>query len=422
MSIHIVGSVDKNRLYCAGSFTKLLTTYVSLSLLSEKYNLKNSLDDENFLDAICTNSSSQEFLHIFQKIIGGKFTIRDICSYYAGLPYTFDLSEAELENVDSGHPFKHHSILDEKTFLFMCRNKIAPVYPNRCKFHYSELSIIFLGYIIEKIYNIKIEDLYEKYVFNKFKLENSLFSRTRIENAYCQDLSDKYDYPSIAILDHGYFCYSNGYYTTLNDMKLLIENLLKEPVFSYMVDIKNARAASNRILNGLTVELRIVNDDIIYGYEGLSYSGCNIWAYSTKQKQGYITFSDSEEDAYKIYDELGYSIFDKVPDYTQKIYENFIKNYHNVITEKSIPTEYQGNYQRVQINEKILDQIFVLADHFMIIRNPDEVRYEIIYVNNDYRIKGKDNVHGAKIELYKAKSGHHYMLYDGTLYKKMEHQ
>lgn len=53
MSFHIVGDVDKDRLYCAGSFTKCLTAYVSLSFLAEKFNLANVLDDENFLDTLC---------------------------------------------------------------------------------------------------------------------------------------------------------------------------------------------------------------------------------------------------------------------------------------------------------------------------------------------------------------------------------
>ena len=422
MSMHIVGSVDINRLYCTGSFTKLLTTYVSLSLLSEKYDLNTIIDDENFLDTLCTNQPSKSFLTIFQEIIGGQFTIHDLCSYYAGLPYTFDLAEAELDNVELGNPFKHHSILDEKAFLDRVKHKITPVYKDRDKFHYSEVSIICLGYLIEKTYNIKIEELYKKYVLDKYKLANSQFSRIRPANVYCQDLSDKYDYPSIAILDHGYFCYSNGYYTTLNDMKILLEHLLTEPVFKTMVDLKNARAASNRLLNGLAIEIRMVGDDILYGYEGLSFSGCNLWAYSTKHKQGYLTINDSEEDIYNIvYDQFGYTTFDKVPAYTQQVYSQFIKSYNNnyKIENKNIPTEYHGNYQRVKINTKNLDEIFEVGNNFMVIRNPERIRYDIIYVNNNYRIKCKDNVHGAAVELCQAKNGNKYMLYDGTLYRKV---
>jgi len=289
VTIQIIGPVDKDRLYCSGSFTKFLTTFVSLSLLSEKFELKNSLDDDHFLDTLCVNPEAKNFLHLFQKIIGSRFTIRDICSYYAGLPYTFDLSEKELESVESGNPFKHHAVPDEETFLYLCKNKITPVYSNRCKFHYSEISIIFLGYLIEKIYNVKMEDLYQQYVINPFKLKHSVFSRTRPENVYCQDLSDQYDYPSIAILDHGYFCYSNGYYTTLNDMKILIESMVENVIFQHMIDLTHARAASNRLMNGLTVEIRLVNDDVLVGYEGLSYSGCSLWAYSLKNKKGYIS-------------------------------------------------------------------------------------------------------------------------------------
>src|SRR5205085_6588951 len=115
------------------------------------------------------------------------------------------------------------------------------------------------------------------------------------------------------ILDHGYFCYSNGFYTTLNDMKILLENFFNNAVFKYMTDIKQARAASNRIMNGLTVELRVVDDDILYGYEGLSFSGCNNWTYSTKYQKGFLTLTNDEEKAYDIYNQFGYAVFDKAP-------------------------------------------------------------------------------------------------------------
>lgn len=418
--MQVVNCIDKNRLFCSGSFTKLLTTYVSLSLLSEKYNLKDILDDENFLDRICINQQSKNFLSIFQNKIKNKFSIRDICTYYAGLPYTFDVAEDEIEHVELGNPFKHHSILDEKTFLDRCHTNMTAVYTNQCKFHYSELSIIFLGYLIEKIYGITIESLYHKYVLDKFKLKNSLFSRKRVTHLYCQDLTDKYDYPSVAILDHGYFCYSNGYFTTVNDMQILLESLLTEPIFlNYMVDINMARAASHTLMNGLTVEIRKVGDDIIYGYEGLSFSGCNIWAYSTKHKQGYITFTDDEEEAYKIYDLFGYSSFDIVPDHTEKIYKNFLKAYHENIVPKEIPEQYQGKYHRVKINKKNLETIFSVGKNFIIIRNPDEIQYDVIFANGDYRVRGKDKVHGAKVGFMEAKSGNKYMYYDGTLYKKL---
>src|SRR3990167_227301 len=246
MTISIIGDVDHNRLYCTGSFTKMLTTFVCLSVLAERHQLNMILDDDNFLDSICDNPESKSFLHHFQSLIGSRFTIRDICTYYTGLPYTFDLSSTELAAVEKGLPLKHHSILDEKTFLDRCHNNISVLYQNRCKFHYSELSIIFLGYLIEKICGIKIEDLYQRYLISKFQLTSSLFSRELPERADAKDLSPYYDYPSIAIQNHGYFCYSNGFYTPLYDHKILIENLLNETIFNIMTSTKHARASSNR--------------------------------------------------------------------------------------------------------------------------------------------------------------------------------
>lgn len=418
--MEIIGENDKNRVYCAGSLTKLLTTYVVLSFLAEQYDLQTFVDDKNFLDAICIKPEARAFLSLFQTIIGSRFTIRDLCSYYSGLPYTFDLAEDELTSVEAGHPFKHHSIPDEQMFLDRCKKQITPVYTDRCKFHYSEIGILFLGYFIEKNFMVKMEDLYQQYLIKPFQLKHSCFSRTKPDDVYIQDLSDEYDYPSIAILDHGYFCYSNGFYTCLNDMKVLLENLLQQSVFHYMTDIKKARAASGRLMNGLAVEIRLVEDDVIYGYEGLSFSGCNIWAYSTKNRQGYLTFCNSEEEAYNIvYDNWQYTEFDKVPDYTQRFYQQFLENYDFKQKIKDIPLAYQGNYQRVNINKKTLHTIFLVGSDFILIRNPGMIKYNTVYANGHYCIKGKDGVHGARVGFYEAKSGNKYMLYDGTLYKKM---
>jgi CubicO group peptidase (beta-lactamase class C family) len=421
MPIHVIGSFNQNKLYCAGSLTKLLTTFVCLSLLAEDYDLKIVVDDETFLTSVCQkNPKAQAFLKLFQSLIGGPFTIRDLCSYYSGLTYTFDLSETELKSVEAGHPFKHHHIPDEASFLDRCQQSITPLYQNRCKFHYSELGLLFLGYFIEQIYSLSMEELYSRYLIKKFTLKASQFSRKRPPGVFIQDLSPKYDYPSIAILDHGYFCYSNGYFTTLQDMKILLEKLLKEPVFHYMTDLSQARAASNRILNGLAVELRLVGDDIIYGYEGLSYSGCNIWAYSTQKQEGYITFSNDEEKIYDdLYSQFPYHDFDSAPAHTQAIYSHFLKNYRLSPSETATPEDFQGRYQRVKINDKELATVFHLGKDYLIIRNPDEIKYELVYFNQQYRIKGKDKVPGTCVSLYTAKSGNRYLLFDGTLYKRL---
>jgi hypothetical protein len=321
--------------------------------------------------------------------------------------------------VDTGHLFKHHSILDEETFLSMCRHQITPVYPVRSKFHYSEISIIFLGYFIEKAFNTSMESLYQRFIIDKYQLKQSVFSRVMVKDVNYQDLSGRYDYPAIALQDHGYFCYSNGYYTTLNDSKILLEALLTEPVFECMTNLNHARAASNRLLNGLTLEIRLADGDVILGYEGLSFSGCNTWAYSRKRQIGYLTFTDNEEEPYQIiYDQLfGYTSFDKVPEKYDEIYKRFLKSYDFNIAEKDISVEYQGRYHRVKINDIDLDIVFTVGDRYIIIRNPDEIRYEVIYVNGNYRIKNKDNTHGSKVGFCTAKSGHHYFYFDGNLYK-----
>ena len=69
----------------------------------------------------------------------------------------------------------------------------------------------------------------------------------------------------------------------------------------------------------------------------------------------------------------------------------------------------------MRINEKILDDIFVAGKNFIIIRNPEEIKYDVVYVDGNYRVKGKDNIHGAKVGFYQSAMGNRYMSYDGTL-------
>ena len=98
---------------------------------------------------------------------------------------------------------------------------------------------------------------------------------------------------------------------------------------------------------------------------------------------------------------------------------NFINHYSFNAETRDIPEIYQGTYQRVKINKKSLALLFFVEKKFIIIRNPDEIKYEIVYFNDHYCIKGKDGVHGGKVGFYEASSGNKYMLYDGTLYKKI---
>ena len=84
MAIQIVGSFDRDTIYCAGSLTKLLTTYVSLSLLSEKYDLKKIVDDNDFLETLATDSSSKDFFLIEIIVSNNEYLSRlgFICKVY----------------------------------------------------------------------------------------------------------------------------------------------------------------------------------------------------------------------------------------------------------------------------------------------------------------------------------------------------
>ena len=58
-----------------------------------------------------------------------------------------------------------------------------------------------------------------------------------------------------------------------------------------------------------------------------------------------------------------------------------------------------------KINEKTLDIHFKVGKNFIIIRNPDEIKYDVIYVKDTYRIKNKDGVYGAKVGFISSDKG-----------------
>ncbi len=157
-----------------------------------------------FSPVFATHPRARDFLSIFEKTIGSRFSLRDVCSYYNGLPYTFDLAPEEWRWLRRVFHSSITALWNEDVFLDRCRHLITHMDPNRCKFHYSELAIIFLGNhgnrLIRSGWKIS-----SKHVIDAFGLTESLFSRVRPAACVYRGLSKEYDYPSIAILDHGYF-------------------------------------------------------------------------------------------------------------------------------------------------------------------------------------------------------------------------
>ncbi len=68
MNMRILGDFNPDQLYCAGSVTKFITTYVVLSFLAaQQHDLKVILDDENFLQSIAASDEAKSFLALFQE-------------------------------------------------------------------------------------------------------------------------------------------------------------------------------------------------------------------------------------------------------------------------------------------------------------------------------------------------------------------
>lgn len=421
MNIRILGDFPTDQLYCAGSVTKFLTAYVVLSKLAEKDKIEDILDDDDFLDKLAASTNkpaAKEFLTLFQKIIGSKFTLRDIFTYYTGLPYTFEPDKKSLRSADLGYPFKHHSLMNEADFLEACRNRIKPLFPNRSKYHYSELSIIFIAYFIEKVYGVRMEDLYQQFIANPCHLTHSRMSRTRPDGVLTRDLSSKYDYAAVAVQDHGFFCYSNGFYTTLNELKIIIESIEQQPVFQHMTDLSQARVANGNVISGLSLELRVVGNDVVYGYEGLSFSGCNIWSCSRNNKQGYLMFCDDETAAYTyIYKQFGYTDFDPAPSHTTQLCMRYLANTPAATKEEAVPELFQGEYQRVKLNEVEIESVCVVGSQALSMHDPDPVDYSLSRQNGSLHILDEHHSPDSRISFYTVASGNQFMFYNGSLYR-----
>lgn len=48
------------------------------------------------------------------------------------------------------------------------------------------------------------------------------------------------------------------------------------------------------------------------------------------------------------------------------------------------------------------------------------VQHDVVFYKNNYQIKGKDRLHGAKVDFYTAASGHRYFEFDGDLFVSIQ--
>jgi len=137
--------IDTNSYFPIASITKIFTIFIILILQQ-----KNKLNINNKV-GLYINHNLNDFSNI---------TIKDLMNHISGLKNIYE-NQYDLYNIKS---FSASSlmnlIIDEKLFKF-----------KKNKYNYSNIGYVLLGYIIEKVTNMKYWDVYNKYLFKPLKMK-----------------------------------------------------------------------------------------------------------------------------------------------------------------------------------------------------------------------------------------------------------
>jgi CubicO group peptidase (beta-lactamase class C family) len=98
-------------------------------------------------------------------------TLNHLASHLSGLPRLPD----NMKDLYSNNPYKNYSRTDLKDYL--TENLVINQPPGQ-KWDYSNLGFGVLGYALEQKSNESLQNLYNKYIFNKIKLENTQLDRS----------------------------------------------------------------------------------------------------------------------------------------------------------------------------------------------------------------------------------------------------
>lgn len=156
-----------NSVFEIGSLTKIFTSTILSNFVLEK---KIKLDDE-----------INDFIKIRLKD-NAKISFKQLANHTSGLPKM----PSNLEFSDKKNKFKDYNTLKLEEFL---QNDIALSFSPGEQSSYSNIGVGILGYTLSKMSNENYSDLLNKYIFSKYKMNNTSINRKTLSKNLIKGLN-----------------------------------------------------------------------------------------------------------------------------------------------------------------------------------------------------------------------------------------
>ena len=268
---------SEKTLFEMGSITKVFTTFLLVNFVAEG---KLKLDDpiETYFPSVA-----------FPEFDGKKITFRHLATHHSGLP--------ELPNnlkSKSLNPYKPYSIDDLKNFLSACHLESTPGET----FHYSDIGMGLLGYILSQIEGKSYEELLSGYIFQPLGMEDSGISSDQKENlATGHALGNEVEYFEMAEIFQG----AGALYSNTSDMaKFLSANMgfLETSTKKLLTTCHQFQGESFPTMGvglGWLIAPNSNTGDIIW-HSGKTGGFRSFLGFNTKTQKGVVILANSTED------------------------------------------------------------------------------------------------------------------------------
>lgn len=151
---------NSNSLFEIGSITKIFTTTLLANfILAHKIKL---------------NDEIQDYLNFTLK--NNQITVLQLANHTSGLPRL--PSNLDLDAVDQSNPYKNYTVDDLKKYL---TEELALNHAPGSTYDYSNIGVGLLGYLLENVTDTTYEELLQKYIFSKYKMNNTTTDTNRIK-------------------------------------------------------------------------------------------------------------------------------------------------------------------------------------------------------------------------------------------------
>lgn len=220
---------NNQTLYEIGSITK---TYTGLILSQAVYDKKVHLDDDirNYLDGDYPNLQLSNNVPI---------TLRHLITHTSGLPliiHCYKNGQTTAEQIACFETFTKDDFFEKLT-------NVKLIDKSGKNYHYSGVGIQLVGYILEGVYQLSFQELFEKYVFSRSEEQNTFSELKYDENS---NISVGKDSNNVSMpLINGFYKYAGGLKSSTSSMLSYIIMYLKNED-SVVEQAMNLLAGNNR--------------------------------------------------------------------------------------------------------------------------------------------------------------------------------